>query len=136
MPVIITARSKKLAFRWRRFAVIGIEALDREHQELLERLNELREHGKQGRPTPKTLLTGLVARFGQHFQEEEMRMLARGYAGFSPHFEAHQSFLEQLAAQVENSPPEQVDPDALLQWEAEHIARLDRPMAEFLLARS
>ncbi|MBF0271742.1 MAG: hemerythrin domain-containing protein [Magnetococcales bacterium] len=137
MPVMILSH-KKLSYKWLRFAVTGIEALDQQHQGLLDRMNALKEiltHGADPGETQARLLE-LRTLFEQHFADEDQRMMAWGFPGFAAHFKAHQAFLEgpllQTITDVQGQ--EGYDLGALIDWEAGHISRFDRPMAEYLLA--
>ncbi|MBF0341704.1 MAG: hemerythrin domain-containing protein [Magnetococcales bacterium] len=140
MAIIILAQNKKLSYKWLRFAQTGIEILDAQHQELLDHMNQIKEMLEQG-VEPEMLgkkLAALRGWFGQHFEYEDQRMLARGYAGFSAHFDAHQAFMEGPLLKTVTDPQGQegYDINALIDWEANHISRMDRPMAEYLLSRA
>ncbi|MBF0164240.1 MAG: hypothetical protein HQM01_07050 [Magnetococcales bacterium] len=139
MAVVILAHNKKLSFKWLRFPVTGIEALDQAHQALLDQLNDL-----------KALLTNgcdpaIVAErlrvlhhwFDQHFEAENRQMLASGHADAAAHVAAHQALLEGplFSTTFASDGQEGFDIDALFTWEAQHINRFDRPLAEFLLTR-
>ncbi|MBF0127141.1 MAG: hemerythrin family protein [Magnetococcales bacterium] len=141
MPIQFISRNKKPSHRWLRYPVTGIEAFDQHHQELLERMNALNEIMAKGGAgeTALPLLNTLQTRFAVHFQDEEQRMLARGYGRFSSHAEDHQQFLAGPLAQVITqigSGQTGCDLNTLIQWQASHISHYDRPMAAFLLAYS
>ncbi|NGZ07379.1 MAG: hemerythrin family protein [Magnetococcales bacterium] len=139
MAVIILS-SKKLSYKWLRFPVTGIVELDQQHQELLDRMNTLRDYLTRGQAAPEEVqerLHALHTLFSNHFEEENQRMQAHDYPGFTTHFEAHQAFLNGPILHTITDPhgQEGYDLGALVEWEASHISRFDRPMAEFLLAR-
>ncbi|MBF0628085.1 MAG: hemerythrin domain-containing protein [Magnetococcales bacterium] len=139
MSVIILS-NKKLSYKWLRFAVTGIEALDQQHQDLLDQMNRLKEMLSAGAEHDDVgnKLQELREMFMRHFDDEARRMTACGYPDFTAHHEAHQIFLEGslLKTITDIQGQEGYDLAALIDWEANHISRFDRPMVEFLLAHS
>ncbi|MBF0214464.1 MAG: hemerythrin domain-containing protein [Magnetococcales bacterium] len=135
MSVVILSH-KKLSYRWLRFAVTGIEELDRQHQELLDRMNELKAiltTGAQQETIHQKLLE-LRQAFEDHFADEDQRMSSSGYGEMAAHVKAHRAFLEGPLLKTITDSEGQVGYDlgALIDWEASHISRFDRPLAEFL----
>ncbi|GAB0058777.1 Bacteriohemerythrin [Candidatus Magnetaquicoccaceae bacterium FCR-1] len=139
MAVVILAHNKKLTFKWLRFPVTGIEGLDRQHQELLDQLNDLKGLLTEGcDPTiVAERLRGLHGWFDRHFEAENQLMRTRDLSDAAAHIAAHQALLEGPMFQTTFAADGQegFDIDALFTWEAQHINHFDRPLAEFLLTR-
>ncbi|MEO5346891.1 MAG: hemerythrin family protein [Magnetococcus sp. YQC-9] len=137
MAVVILAHNKKLSFKWLRFPVIGIEALDQAHQELLDQLNVFKALLSEGcdPAIAEERLHNLRTWFGHHFADEDRRMLMSGFPDAAAHLAAHQKLITGLllSTSFDTDGQEGFDLDALITWEAQHINRFDRPMAEYLL---
>ncbi|MBF0417290.1 MAG: hemerythrin domain-containing protein [Magnetococcales bacterium] len=139
MAVVIRANHKKLSFKWLRFPLTGIEALDHEHQVLLASLNVLKDLLAEG-CDPRIVeerLRNLGSWFDRHFRDEEQRMGLSAYPEAEAHVEAHRQFLVGglLQTTLDAEGQEGFDIDALFTWEAQHINQFDRPMAEFIHAQ-
>ena len=85
---------------WSGTLSIGIGALDREHEELLDRINELQDAVEQGKGWSATgpLVHKLADLTQAHFLSEESMMKASNYPGLMLHSMKHRYLLEQLNA--------------------------------------
>jgi hemerythrin len=121
---------------------LGERETDREHQVLLQLILEL-ERAQRGNDlsTITDKLAMLLAAARRHFHHEEMLMQEANYSGAEIHRRAHEVLLTQLQTLNEVTASGTVALGAetlafLFSWFYDHIATLDRPLAEFLLARA
>lgn len=80
---------------WDKTLDIGVEAMNRDHREILDVMNELFD--AQGAGNSGTSINTLVARLGEvctlHFSREEEYMRQTGYPGFVAHKALHEKLL-------------------------------------------
>lgn len=123
------------AVLWSSEFEVGVELIDRQHQELIDRINKLLAGIREGRGREETFL---LMRFLQeyvveHFRAEEGFMLRNHYAEYEAHKEIHDAFiadLDVLAATLESSG---VDSDLVvnvnqkvMNWMVAHIFMMDK----------
>lgn len=130
-----------MGIQWRDSLSIGVEEIDKQHKELLERFNRLLaacESGK-GREELKGLLTFLDEYVIQHFRDEESIQRLRGYPGYESHKEEHQSFTLRLKALQKQIEAEGMAVNhvmeannLLLKWLVNHISKSDMELGKFL----
>lgn len=79
---------------------IGVEAVDKEHRELIDAINELQVAVEAGEERERTLqLVARVARDAQaHFASEEALMTTAKYPGTMLHKMKHEHMIEQIRA--------------------------------------
>ncbi len=83
---------------WKEEYSVGIAAVDFEHRELIELINELHD-GLQapGEADPVPAFLGeIFARISAHFALEEREMLAAGYNEYRAHKDDHERLLDEL----------------------------------------
>ena len=89
----------KPLFEWSDEYLIGIEELDYEHRDLINRLNEL--HGELTHYDEKgkieDCLREIQNRVVAHFALEEHFMLDNNYKNYAPHKKEHDDFLAVVA---------------------------------------
>ena len=89
----------KPLFEWSDEYLIGIEELDYEHRDLINRLNEL--HGELTHYDEKgkieDCLREIQIRVVAHFALEEHFMLDNNYKNYAPHKKEHDDFLAVVA---------------------------------------
>lgn len=85
---------------WSRDFVIGIGIFDKEHREIVDKINELQAavEGGLGRAVTGPLLCKLASDTVAHFKAEETMMASVIYPGLILHGMKHQRLLEQLNA--------------------------------------
>ena len=93
---------------WSREFELGVDIIDRQHRELIERINQLLNAVRQGkgREESMTLLRFLQEYVVEHFQSEEIYMRRKGYQDYEAHKEMHDTFvadLHELMAEVEKT---------------------------------
>ena len=125
--------------------MIGIDEIDKQHQELLECMELLRDYMRRGqskdavRDTLKFLETYVV----DHFATEVRYMEQYRYPGMPEHKAEHEQFLSDLTAFKEKLFILQAQGEIttflgldivrkLNTWFTDHIAAVDRKMGEFL----
>ena len=128
---------------------IGIEEIDRQHQELLDRMEVLREHVRRGQASTavQQTLRFLQTYMADHFATEEKYMQRYNYPGILLHKAEHEMFLKDLDALKEKfiAQLEQGEITTFLgldivrklgEWFSTHIATIDLKMGEFLAERA
>lgn len=119
----------------------GIEQVDHDHRELVEKLNELGQAMKRGRgrEAVNELLTFLKAYAREHFAYEEALMLRAGYPDFPEHKARHEAFkkeLEARAAAFADTPDERlvtIDIHGwLMNWLRDHALNVDAKLGDFM----
>jgi hemerythrin len=124
---------------------IGIEEIDKQHQELLDRMDLLRDYMRRGqsrdaiRDTLKFLETYVV----EHFATEVSYMQRYRYPGILQHKAEHETFLNDFTAFKEQFTSLQAQGEIttflgldivrkLNAWFSNHIATVDKKMGQFL----
>lgn len=88
--------------KWDPALSIGIEAIDTQHQRLVEYLNQLGDaHEQKDRDKVTEILTGLSDYTTTHFAFEEQLMEKSGYPLSKEHKGVHDSFVDRLSTLVE-----------------------------------
>lgn len=81
---------------WNASLDVGVDDMNREHQDILALMNQLHDLKEAGETGPK--VTRLVQQLGEvttnHFADEEAYMESIGYAGLSSHKFIHQDLLK------------------------------------------
>jgi hemerythrin-like metal-binding protein len=123
--------------------LVGVEPLDRQHQEMVNLLNEL--HGsvlnKTGGNRPLDLLNQLLKLAKTHFTTEEQVLRVHSYPGYLRHKAAHEGlasnlaeYREQIVARKRDVSLEYVELIKL--WLLDHFAEFDRDYAKFLVGQN
>jgi len=125
--------------------IIGIEEIDNQHQELLDRMELLRDYMRRGqsrdaiRDTLKFLETYVV----DHFATEVKYMQRYRYPGLLEHKAEHETFLGDFTAFKEKYTSLQAQGELttflgldivrkLNAWFSNHIATVDKKMGKYL----
>jgi len=133
-----------MAIRWTPDLAVGIDEIDRQHQQLFQTCDDLLEAMRQGKGRSEVgAVLGFLERYViEHFATEERAMLAADYPRFRDHKAEHEAFAEQFAALVQRHSTEGATAATVIQvnnhicdWLRSHIARTDRLLAGFLTAR-
>ena len=78
---------------------VGIEEIDRDHQELIELSNKIADSIEAGDfPTCDQLFATFMAQCEAHFTREEVHLFASGYPEAAHHAEQHQELLDRADA--------------------------------------
>lgn len=124
---------------------IGIEEIDRQHAELLDRMEHLRDAMRRGQSRDAIVgtLRFLEDYVVEHFATEVKYMLRYNYPGILLHKAEHETFLKDFAALKEKFTSLQAKGEIttflgvdivrkLNDWFTNHIATIDKKMGEFL----
>jgi hemerythrin len=133
-----------VGIRWSESLAIGIEEIDTQHRELVQRFAGLLaacEEGR-GREELKALLGFLDRYVQQHFSDEEALQQRCGYPFYQEHRSQHQAFIARISSlqqQIDGGGIELshiVEINHLLYaWLVNHIFGADRDLGLFLEKR-
>jgi len=130
-----------MGIQWRASLSIGVEEIDSQHKELLQRFNRLLEacESGKGREELKGLMTFLDDYVIQHFRDEESIQRLRGYPDYDAHKEEHETFIVQLKRLQKEIDQEGMSVyhvaeanNLLLKWLINHISKSDMELGKFL----
>ena len=117
---------------------IGIETLDRDHEQLFAHFNDLLRRLADS-PSPdatRASIDELEKLFGEHFETEEALMRSVNFPGLDAHKAKHQTFLEMLRGLKGFNPGGHAFTDYFLRvlrnWIIYHIAVNDRELGQFI----
>lgn len=122
---------------WSNQLELGAPTVDKQHQHLVEILNQLDEAVALGYEPQKVLklVDELIDYTHYHFEDEERFMLEGGYDSkhFAEHKDQHQAFVQKVNQERENAikNPESVSNDLidfLVKWLMDHILFSDKQM--------
>lgn len=126
---------------WRETYNIGVDAVDRQHQELVVKLNEFMEAciQQKGKEMIMETLSFLKAYTVEHFRSEEEIMRKHGYPDYAEHKKEHDGF---IAAVVELEDMIRSQGAGILStmklnrtltdWLLTHISKKDLKIGEYL----
>ncbi len=127
-------------FIWKDSLDLGVDFLDREHQDLADAVNALFEVMARNEPysVVAPLLTSLVQKTEAHFVSEEAAFT--GYPATEAHRARHKELLAQLRQLQADSAEGKVQlalraMQYLHRWLVEHIETADRDLVRYLKAR-
>ncbi|RUM95191.1 hemerythrin-like metal-binding protein [Pseudaminobacter arsenicus] len=83
---------------WKSHYSVGVEAVDHEHRELIDLINELHESlvADAAQPDVTAFLGEIFRGISAHFALEERFMREHGYDQFDEHKQAHEQLLENI----------------------------------------
>jgi hemerythrin len=124
---------------WKPFYSVGDAALDAEHQQIIDMLNDLFAAAQQGpnHPVSAALWKRLLQYTNRHFKHEERVMQQHGYPGLAEHVARH-ARLRQRTADLQMHADLVTSRDLLQfvkEWWLEHIQEEDKRYAPYLMAR-
>ncbi|MBT1073515.1 bacteriohemerythrin [Pelotalea chapellei] len=132
-----------MGIKWRESLSIGVETIDNQHKELLQRFDDLLCACKEGKGTDelKGLLDFLSGYVRTHFNDEEAIQRLHQYPEYEEHKREHESFVVRLKALQGEIGSERVavhhvmeTNSMLLKWLTNHISVVDKKLGQFLLA--
>jgi hemerythrin len=130
-----------MAIEWRESLSIGVEAIDKQHKELLRRFDSLLEACQAGRGIEelKKLQAFLDEYVCTHFADEEALQRHYHYPGYTAHLAEHSYFIDQISKLRVETEQEGVaihhvveTNNMLLKWLLNHISKVDAEIGEFL----
>lgn len=130
--------------QWEPAMATGIAAVDRQHKDLISRVNELLTAMKagKGRQMVGELLAFLGKYAVEHFGTEEALMHKHAYPGYAEHKAIHEAFKKDfgaLAAQLDAGPTNlsltiEVQ-RRVMDWLKTHILSMDAALGKYLAGR-
>ena len=130
-----------MGIQWRDSLAIGVEEIDNQRKELLQRFDGLLtacEAGK-GIKELEPLLTFLDYYVIEHFSDEERLQRRSGYPDYESHKQEHDSFIERVMAVKDEINSQGVavhhvmeTNNMLLKWLLNHISKVDAELGKFL----
>ena len=106
--------------RWKNEYSVGIEAVDHEHKELIDLINQLHEQLSTRNESAEAFFGDLLRGISAHFALEERFMGERGYDQFLQHKADHERLLDDLREMMDDFS------DAEELADSDLSARLDR----------
>ena len=131
----------KQLLEWSDNYLVGIEELDTEHRDLINRLNELHErlYRRQGDSTRiENNLREIHDRIQHHFDMEESLMRNEDYPDYVQHKKEHDAFLhrvDNIITKYRTNPTygfKDVLEDILQHWIRNHITSSDHELATYI----
>lgn len=117
---------------WKPEYSVGNAAVDHEHRELIELINDLHADIRDGADQDQVVegLGEIYAKIAAHFALEEKNMREAGYARYLPHKDDHESLLDQITEIVDSVElagvyDERALSSTLEQWFSEHFRTHD-----------
>ncbi|MBU5637174.1 hemerythrin family protein [Geomonas sp. Red69] len=127
--------------QWHEDMATGSEAVDKQHRELLRRVDDLLKGAKsrKGAEEVGRLMWFLKKYVRWHFRDEEKLMLEAGYPGYQSHKVQHEIFFREVL-RLESLHVEQGDNTlmivavitAMCEWLRSHFNKLDKEFIDFL----
>lgn len=127
---------------WNSNLETGIEVIDNQHKELVEKVNELLEAGKNRRAKEEieSMLDFLEKYVVDHFATEEESMLKYDYPRYQEHKQIHQDFIQEVSElkAVYQERGAKLDlvitlNSKVVKWLINHIMGVDKQLAKFLI---
>ncbi|AVX21045.1 MULTISPECIES: bacteriohemerythrin [Carboxydocella] len=130
-----------MAVNWTPALAVGVAEIDRQHQELFRRIDNLLTAMSQGKGKEEV---GNILKFLEdyvvvHFTAEEKLMQSHNYPAFNEHLAQHQAFIQDFAKLKEQFNREGPSTMVVLavqrrvvDWLREHISQRDKAIGEFL----
>jgi hemerythrin-like metal-binding protein len=126
---------------WNDMLIVGVEQIDLQHQELFRHINRLLECAEEGKREETAQTIGFLQDYVIfHFGDEEQAMADHAYPQASIHKNLHQEFRDQFLQLKEKLMRGDRDTAVIAQtkawlvdWWLDHINRVDREMAGFLI---
>jgi hemerythrin len=129
-----------MAPEWSQSLAVGVEVIDRQHQELFRRARDLIEALKAGRRSEVGALVEYLGDYAHtHFEAEESLMRSARFPGLEAHQARHEDFRKELAALVADYERKGATPlvtltlhNWLSDWLRQHVSTEDVKLAAFL----
>ena len=130
-----------MSVKWQKEFATGVVEIDRQHQELFSKLDDLIDAAEKGKGQ-KVLLdvySFLDTYTRKHFAAEEGLQRKFNYPHMALHCEEHQSFLKSLERLkfriTEDGPTDSVvklTRDTLVNWLIQHVCSTDQSLGDFV----
>jgi hemerythrin len=130
-----------MAYQWTQDWAVGVDQIDRQHQELFTRINALLAAMSQGKGREEVgkTVSFLESYIDTHFRAEEKLMASRAYPSIESHKALHAAFVKDFAT-LKQSLATPGDATALTlqvqrrvgDWLVNHIGKVDKVLGKFL----
>jgi hemerythrin len=133
-----------MGFEWADSLATGVEDIDSQHKELINRVNALLDACNQQKENEEIgkYLSFLREYVAYHFAAEERTMTEQRYPGLKQHEEEHEAFKARVHDLYRSYTGRGVSIPTLVMtirsscdWLVNHIMKTDRAMADFLKTR-
>jgi len=134
-----------MAYMWDPGLTVGVRPIDAQHKELFQRIEELLValRAQKGKEESTRLMDFLSDYVVQHFGAEEKLMKEHAYPKMAAHLAQHERFIALFSELKGELQAKGTTLSLALRintevgnWLREHILRVDRALAEFLVERS
>ena len=134
-----------MGVEWRPELAINVAEIDKQHQELFRRFDELLKACDSGRGQKEIarLLDFLDDYVRTHFRDEERIQANSNFPGYTEHRRQHQQFVSrlndlkrQLATDGASLPVILQTNHMMVDWLINHISKLDRQIGDYLAAKA
>ncbi|GFE57160.1 bacteriohemerythrin [Geobacter sp. AOG1] len=134
-----------MGVEWRPELAINVAEIDKQHQELFRRFDELLKacDSGQGQKEIARLLDFLDDYVRTHFRDEERIQANSNFPGYTEHRRQHQQFVSrlndlkrQLATDGASLPVILQTNHMMVDWLINHISKLDRQIGDYLAAKA
>jgi len=124
---------------WRDEFLLGIPAVDHEHHELIELINELYDSysAHDSKVATMEFLGELYAKIAAHFALEEKIMVEKGYDQYRDHKSEHEKLLDEICDFMDDFESDQTFPDGVFKellevWFISHFKSKDARLHKYL----
>lgn len=123
-------------FTWSENLSIGVPSMDKDHQMIIQRMNQLAEVHENGAPysVQKAAFNALADVTRKHFSAEEEFMASLDYTGLGPHRHIHTNLLSKMNGHFDRFMKTQMLDDEIFAfltfWLKSHICGIDRKYGE------
>lgn len=130
-----------MGIEWRESLAIGVDAIDNQHKELLQRFDKLLNACQAGKGIEelKTLMAFLEEYVITHFSDEEGLQRQHRYPEYEAHHAEHLYFIDKIKKLRAETNEEGVSThhvveanNMLLKWLLNHISRVDKKLGDFI----
>lgn len=127
-------------FKWDGSLSVGVDIIDKQHQELFELLDGLTQDIKGDKAVSHigNAIAFLEDYVRKHFYLEEKYMTVLGYPAYDSHILEHKSFIEDFEVMKSHYKAGEISiltsqlEGVIYHWLVNHVSRTDKAMAEFL----
>jgi hemerythrin len=130
-----------MGIEWRASLAIGVEEIDNQHKELLQRFNQLLSACEASKGSGELIgLIGFLDEYvEQHFSDEEAIQRRYDFPGYQEHKKEHEYFVKKLQALKDEIKIQGVSVhhvmetnSLLLKWLIQHISKVDTELGRFI----
>jgi hemerythrin len=139
IPLRDSPRSTMAIIEWSDELSVHVRQIDREHQQLVELINNLHEamKARAGKETVGIAIDCLVKYTEFHFGAEEVLMTKHGYLNATTHRAEHRAFVSKTQEFAKGYATGKIllsmdVMDFLKVWLTEHICKVDKELGKFL----